>query len=172
MSVSDLTIDGYRLDGLTWGVPESDPALNGHTGPMNGLELRDYGLDGGEIQIELTPNNRGPDDPRYWYAAKCQLNADMTNTPPATVLDAADAGRVDTQDDADDEDTLVIGVIRLKRMDRHDICVGERTLDLEELDNGHLLDRLAGEVLKWHAEDVGPGPWTTPRMARRRKMRG
>jgi hypothetical protein len=132
-----LTVDGYRISLLRFVVVA--PLLGSAPGKgetVNGLQVREHGLAGGEIHVHLQPENQRPDDPGYWYAIRCDHDATSA------------------------ED--VVGTIHIKRMLGEDQCQAKMHTPLDELDRGHLVDRLEGEVLRWHALACGPGPFATP----------
>lgn len=137
-SMDEIAVDGYRIGLVSLGYCEPLlPDGKGSKEKVNGLALRDHGLAGGEIQMFLDPRNRAKNDPGYYYAAKC-------------VVDPA------KQEACHD----TIGIIHLRRLACDGTRVGEDLqLELEALDEAHLLDRLIGETLIWHARDCGPGPF-------------
>ena len=145
MSFDTLAVNGYRLSEMSFGFigPLLDTPGRENAKKATGLELRDHGLAGGEIQLFLSAANRAPSDPGYWYAAKC----DHDHTSSADV----------------------VGTIWLRRMGPDDVMVDDMSCPLEELDRGHLLDRLQSEVLHWHAQACGPGPFATPVKPRRKR---
>lgn len=130
-----LEMEGYRLAELSFGFvgPLLGAIGKQDSKAINGLELRDHGLAGGEIHVFLSCANRSPTDPGYWYAIKC--DHDQT------------------------ADTEVVGTIHIRRMNASGRKVDEMCCSLEELDRSHLLDRIQGEVLAWHARACGPGPF-------------
>ena len=145
MSFDTLAVKGYLLSEMSFGFAGPLLAAPGREDAkkITGLELRDHGLAGGEIQLFLSPANRGPSDPGYWYAAKCDHDPQSSKR--------------------------VVGTIWLRRMGPDDVMVDDMSCPLEELDRGHLLDRLQGEVLRWHAKNCGPGPFATPVKPRRKR---
>ena len=134
MSFEDLTVQGYRYHDVAF-VAVVDEATPGKK--LNALELRDFGLDGGEIHLSLKDNNRAPEDAGVWYAIKCtRAEAKGENDP--------------------------IGTIAIKQLSADYQELKAVSLPLEELDNGHLIDRLISECLHIHADTFGPGPYAEP----------
>lgn len=130
-----IEVEGYRLSELSFGFVGPLLGTVGKEDPerINGIELREHGLSGGEIQVFLSPANQTPANPGYWYAVKC--------------------------DHDETADTDVVGTIHIRRMDATGQKVAEMSCPLEELDRSHLLDRIQGEVLAWHAQACGLGPF-------------
>ena len=147
MGFSDMLVEGYRYNSVTFSGGVTDEHPPGTT--LNALQLRDHGLNGGEIYLSLGSDNEVKATKGIWYASKCfnDLPADL---PP-------------TQD----EDMEVIGTIKLHRMSADGAVLDRKELPLEALDEGHLLDRLVGEVLSWHAETYGVGPFKKPKAKRK-----
>jgi hypothetical protein len=143
MSFSDLTVQGYRYHDVAF-VAVVDDAKPGKK--LNALELRDFGLDGGEIHLSLKEGNRAVGDEGVWYAIKC------TNTK---TLDKNDQ----------------MGTIAIKQLDADYRELNAKVVPLEELDNGHLIDRLISECLHFHAESFGPGPHASPEVATRKSRK-
>ncbi len=138
----DLNVRGYSYAGVTFWVTDSIPpkvlkAIR-KGGPVSGLHLRDYALDGGEVHMLLSAENRQDSDPGYWYAAKCERWPEDRQTRKR------------------------IGTILLRQMGADDQLIQTRELALEDLDNGHLLDRLTSETLRMHADTFGTGPLGEP----------
>lgn len=134
----DINVRGYSYNGVSFSVTEDMPSdilekIKGK-GSVPGLHLRDYVLDGGEIHMTLSDANRVESDPGYWYAAKCE--------------------RWSLEKQTEDR----VGTILLRQMSVDDKPRKTIELALEDLDNGHILDRLIGETLNFHADTVGPGP--------------
>ena len=135
-----LDVEGYDYNGLTFAIPGAllgNPGRKRTKGTANALELRDHGLAGGEIQLQLSETNRVPNDPGFYYAAKCFMYEKET-----------DQGH--------------IGKMVLRRLTEQHGLVSETSVELDELDNSHLVDRLISEVLHWHAKACGPGPLAPP----------
>lgn len=133
MSLSDITVQGYRYNDVAFvAVVEDDQPEK----KLNALELRDFGLGGGEIHLSLKDNNRVPGDEGVWYAIKCVRTQEM-----------------------DDNDR--IGTIAIKQMAEDYKELRAISLPLDELDNSHLIDRLISECLHLHADTFGDGPHTT-----------
>ena len=135
-----LDVEGYDYGGLTFAIPGAllgKPGRKRAKGSANALELRDHGLAGGEIQLQLSDTNRVPNDPGFYYAAKCFMYEKKT-----------DQGH--------------IGKMVLRRLTEQHGLVSETSVELDDLDNSHLVDRLISEVLRWHAQACGPGPLATP----------
>ena len=65
-----LDVEGYDYNGLTFAIPGAllgKPGRKRTKGTANALELRDHGLAGGEIQLQLSETNRVPNDPGFYY---------------------------------------------------------------------------------------------------------
>lgn len=139
-----LLIEGYAYDKVRFSV--SAPLMGGakvKNGRVSSLDLRDHGLAGGEIQLDMGPENQGPDHPVFSYAAKCFPRISK-------------GGRFG-------------GKLVLRRLsDRYGV-LSEKTLKLDSLDDAHLLDRLVTEVIHWHADACGPGPFAPRPPAPRRR---
>lgn len=132
---SNIEIEGYDYDAVSFGYEE--PIMGNGKKPLkglNGLQLRNHALAGGVVHVLIGESNRVPNDPGFFYAFKCKTLPDLKG----------------------DED--VIGTITIHRLTESYDVVSKRELDLEELDNSHLLDRIRGEILNWHAQTCGPGP--------------
>lgn len=142
-----LDVEGYDYKGLTFAIPGALLGKLGRKrtkGSANALELRDHGLAGGEIQLQLSDTNRVPNDPGFYYAAKCFMYEKET-----------DQGHT--------------GKMVLRRLTEQHGLVSETFVELDELDNSHLVDRLISEVLRWHAQACGPGPLAPPKKPRKRR---
>lgn len=136
-ALDSLSVHGYRWSLVSFGFVEPLRTEQQHPERVNGLELREHGLAGGELQMFLDPSNRGSNDAGVYYAALCTVDVVRQQQPEAET----------------------IGTIVVRRLADDGSLLGEVTLDLEPLDESHLLDRLRGETLTWHARDFGPGPW-------------
>lgn len=139
--LENLIVKGYRYSDLNFFLPLSlsqevrDSIDN--AGALAGLRLRDYVLDGGRVGIDLGETNRSPDQPEFWYSAQCKT------LPPEQQTD----------------DT--IGSITLNRHSSDGVVVQTQELNLEELDNSHILDRLRSAAIEFHTEIMGQGPHAT-----------
>ena len=142
-------VQGYWYDKTTLAYAGEIRGFTGSDSDINSLVLRDHGLAGGEIQIRLNAENHVDNDEGCWYAFVCERDPAMESAK----------GR-------DGEVGSDIGRIRMRRMNDRYERLGEREAVLEELDNGHLIDRLRSEALHWHAETFGPGPFSAPVPAR------
>lgn len=142
MGFSDINVDGYRYADVKFTAIADTEENVGKS--LNSLELRDFGLEGGEIHLALDPTNRPATDPGVWYAIKC------------------------TQEDANIEDDR-IGTLHIKQFSPDDQEVKAVALPLEGLDESHLLDRIVGKCLHLHAESFGSGPHLKAKRAVRAK---
>lgn len=135
-----MTYHGYKLEGFTFAclAPLKGQSAPPKTKPhkISGLMVRDHGLAGGQIHMMLEPGNHRGEQPECWYAVRCDVNQE-----------ALQKGR------------QKIGFINLRRMSPDERPLADKKLVLEELDTSHLIDRLQGEVIKWHAKTYGPGPF-------------
>lgn len=141
----DLIIDGYRYSDLSFFLPSGldqetrDSIEKG--GAVAGLRLRDYVLDGGRLGIDIGESNEAPNTSETWYEAQC-------STLPS-----------------EEQTDETIGTFTLKQHGIHNTVTQTQVLNLEELDNSHVLDRLRSAVIQLHAETFGPGPHKAPKRA-------
>lgn len=139
---SDLKVSGYPYSDLVWGVV---PPVHQPPGPL-GHNMRDHLFNGGECQTEFK-GETAKVHPSVSYAAK------LDQTPSAI---AASQAHYDQDQPADLEDrTEGIGMARLARIESG-VVMAERCVPLDELDEAHVLDKLSGAALAWHAEVFGP----------------
>jgi len=64
-----------------------------------------------------------------------------------------------------------IGTLTIEQRTDDDTVVDRAVLVLEELDNGHVLDRLRGEAIALHVKTLGEGPHTAPGTTPKRKRK-
>lgn len=151
MNFDNILVQGYRYAdvSLTAVLDQEQTLPEGKR--LDPLELREFGLDGGEIHINLLDGNRAANDQGVWYASKCVVD------PKAQAKGGTGPNHR-------------IGDLLIKQMgaDYQEMRLVE--LDLEELDNSHLIDRIVSAVLRLHAETFGPGPYSANEKQARRKL--
>lgn len=93
---------------------------------------RDLDLSGVQIHLYLNPQNRVATDPGYWYVVQCSRAQE------------GHGARLD---------------INIRRMHPDGSVVEEVDAPLDDANRATLLDCLQGQILDWHAQKCGPGPF-------------
>lgn len=132
---SNIIVHGYKYDDLQLTIPVEKETELPPEG-LSGLKLRDYALSGGELHVFLGEQNNVGAGAGHWYATKSVLLPSEEQTPRN------------------------IGTLKLKQFNEKDEAISEQEFTLDDLDNGHILDRIFGTVLETHARSFGDGPFT------------
>jgi hypothetical protein len=144
----DLKSLGYHCTQVEWSIVP-DSRVPQDKSKLSEREITNLAFDGVELQMELVKENAD-------IPATSRNYAFLIDASEATLL-AVNVARLPKPHQEDEYE--ILGVCKMGRVDVASGKVGEiRELMLYDLETQHLLDRLSGEVLSWHAESFGPGP--------------
>lgn len=130
--MDNFVYKGYKYNDISYAIPEEYQQFFNHGSPLG---LRNYVLDGHEIQVMFNPTNKSVDDLDYYYAAKAKLLPESEQTDKN------------------------IGSLTVLQLNQNDERVKMKTLTMSEMDNSHILDLLVGQIIDMHAKTFGQGPY-------------
>lgn len=141
----DLKVCGYTYDDVIWCCVQP---VQVEKGPL-GYNIRYHLFEGGEAQTEWRAGGHlAQVFPDVVYASKLDLSAEAIAESQA-IFDAEDQAKPDP-----DGPSEGIGMAMLRRL-RPGADPEDRRIPLDGLDEAHVIDKLTGAVLTWHAESFG-----------------
>jgi hypothetical protein len=139
----NIRVAGHPYGDVSWHLVE--PIKTPKT--ALGYRLDDHVWAGGEIQADLL-NLTHDAQPDIRYAVKIDTSEEAIEECRARLAGGEKKA---------EEEIEALGIGQIRRL-KGDEAVGDIRIALEGLDEAHLIDRLTGAVLKWHAQNFGPGP--------------
>lgn len=136
-----LEVEGYAYDSVVWRMVA--PAAPGAKMPR-GYHLPTQLWKGECVEAEVPAI--APGEPSWFYVVKVE-----------TTTDAIEEARQSLGPPLAKQALGVARMLRFKGAAKDAVGL-EHRIALEGLDEAHLIDRLTGAVLKWHAQELGPGP--------------